>query len=402
MQVQAGPASEPGEMRVGLAERMIVLFGGLAAALTVMGLATVLPQIDAALAHTPIEHTMVKLLGSIAGLAMVAGAPLAGFAVERVGVKRFLLAMCAGYALLGTAGLWADDLRMLLASRLLLGLFASAITTTAMIIVNSGMTGAVRAKWIGLHIAVATLCSMALFPVLGALGEISWRGPFAAYGAAGLVLGGLALLVRGGSGQAVAAPAAQATAAAAGWFPTGFALLALVLGGFAVVPAVYTSFLIKAVAAGSSKTTGLVMMASSVISATASFAYGRLARALDWRTIFIVAFGFYAAAYGTLALAHSLPVIALGAGLSGVGIGWSMANLFSAAAQSCDPAMQGRVTGVVKGAQYVAGPLAVVALEPVAHAFGPQGAFGAVAMVSGLMVIWFAALATKRGKPAVA
>ena len=151
---------------VGMAERLLILFGGMAAALTVMGLSTVLPQIDAALAHTPGEHTLVKLLVPIAGLAMVAGAPLAGFMVDRCGVRRFLVAMCAGYMVLGTAGLWATDLHLLLASRLLLGLFAAAITTTAMIVVNTRMTGPQRARWTGLHISVATLCSLVLFPVL--------------------------------------------------------------------------------------------------------------------------------------------------------------------------------------------------------------------------------------------
>ncbi|MBU6268452.1 MAG: MFS transporter [Sphingomonadales bacterium] len=402
MQVQAAAAGdEPGAMRVGVAERIIVLFGGMAAALTVMGLATVLPQIDAALAHSQAEHTMVKLLGSIAGLAMVLGAPLAGFMVERVGVRRFLLAMCAGYALLGTAGLWVDDLRVLLASRLLLGLFASAITTTAMIIVNSGMTGAVRAKWTGLHIAVATLCSLVLFPVLGQLGEASWRGPFAAYGVVGAALGGVALFTGDvGVGRGDAAGATAKTGLAS-WFPTGLALLALVLGGFAVMPAVYLSFLVKQAVAHSSSNTALVMMASSLTSAAASFAFGRAARALDWRVIFIVAFAFYGAGFATLAMAHSLAMIATGAVLSGVGIGWSMANLFSAAAQQSEPATQGRVTGVIKGAQYVAGPLGVVALEPVARAFGPQGAFGAGALVAGLMVVWFAALAARRKPRAI-
>ena len=394
---------------VGLAERLLVLFGGMAAALTVMGLATVLPQIDTALAHSAGDHTMVRLLTPISGLAMVAGAPMAGFMVDRYGVRRFLFVNCLAYVLLGTVGLWASDLRVLFASRLLLGLFAAAITTTAMIVVNTRMTGGMRAKWTGLHIAVATLCSLALFPVLGALGEIGWRAPFLSYALIGGGLAILALFIRD-PGSAAVARTEKATAkpAPAGWFPVGFALLALVIGGLNMLPAVYMAFLVKQAVghslagAHSSASTAAVMMGGSVFSAIASFQFGRLARALDWRRIFVLSFLCFASSFTVLSLAQTLPVIALGAVLSGGGIGWSVANLFSASAQAADPALQSRVTGVIKGAQYIAAPLAVAAIEPVARAFGPQGAFGMAALVSWLMVVWFVALsaAARKAKPA--
>jgi len=387
---------------VGPAERVFILLGGIAAALTIIGISTVLPLIDAALAHDAGQRMLVKLLLPISGLAMVAGAPMAGFMVERAGLRRFLLINCIAYAVCGTAGLWLSDLHLLLASRLLLGLFAASIATTAIIIVNTRLEGVERAKWTGLHVSVATLGAMVLFPVLGALGELGWRWPFAAYGVVGAGLGVAALFVSDGRAPARAAGASGERMPVARWLPVGLLLLALLIGGLNTLSAVYLSFVIRELGSHASAATAMVMMGSSVVSALASGLFGKVARVLDWRRIFVIAFVVSGTGFAVLAMARTLPLVAFGAIVSGGAIGWFVPNLLSACAQRTEPALQSRVTGIIKGALYVAQPLAVVLLEPVSRAFGPHGPFGVAALAGLVMVVWFAAGAALAGRKSAA
>src|SRR5579862_4927642 len=102
--------------------KVIMVSGGVLVALCMVGITAVLPQIEAALAHDAQDRLLVKLLGTIVGATMVVGAPLVGFLVDRVGLKRVLLTSCIVYALAGTAGLYLGTLTALLVSRLILGL----------------------------------------------------------------------------------------------------------------------------------------------------------------------------------------------------------------------------------------------------------------------------------------
>jgi MFS family permease len=376
--------------RIGWAEKIVILFGGMAAALTVVGLSTVLPQIEAALAHGTEDKLFVKLLVPISGFAMVAGAPLAGFLVDRIGLRRFLLGSCIAYMLLGTTGLYLSDLRLLLASRLFLGVFAASIATTAMILINTRLDGTERAKWMGLHVAVATLGSLVLFPILGALGEIGWRWPFLSYGAAGLALGLVSLGLRsherpalpGDTGGAAKVPLLR-------WFPFRFAAIAFLVGSLNIIPAVYLSFVVHEVGGHSSANTAMLMMGSSLAGAGFSVLFGRIARVLDWRRIFVAGFLLAAAGHGLLAAASSLPFIAVANVIAGMSIGWLVPNMMTAAAHETEPAFQSRVTGIMKGAQYFAQPVAVLLIDPVARQFGPHGPFGAASVLSALALAWF-------------
>ena len=170
---------------------VIMLSGGISVALVMIALTPVLPKIEAALADTADERLLVKLLVTVVGITMLLGAPIAGFLVARIGVKRVLMAAGLVYDLGGTAGLYLDNLVPLLASRLIVGLAGGAIAATSMTLINSTFDAAGRAKWMGSHVAVATLGGLVLHPLAGALGEWGWRLPFALY-ALGLAYSALA------------------------------------------------------------------------------------------------------------------------------------------------------------------------------------------------------------------
>jgi sugar phosphate permease len=81
----------------------------------------------------------------------------------------------------------------------------------------------------------------------------------------------------------------------------------------------------------------------------------------------------------------------------GFGIGWFTPNLMNALSRRVTQHQQGRAVGILKAAHFSASPLAVLAVEPIARAFGPQGAMMASAIVALSVAVVFAVIAT-RGK----
>jgi MFS family permease len=157
-------------------ERVIMLLGGLPAALALMGLTSVLPKIDTALAHSPHDSFLVKQLIGAVGLAMVVGAPAAGFLVHRLGLRNLLVASLGIYVVAGTAGLYISDLTILLTTRLCLGLAAAAFQIMSMTLINVRLRDTERASWMGRHIAFAMIGTIFFHPIAGMLGDITWRG----------------------------------------------------------------------------------------------------------------------------------------------------------------------------------------------------------------------------------
>lgn len=378
-----------------------MLTGGISVAITLSALTPVLPKIDAALAHGPDDTFLVKLLVTVVGLTMVIGAPITGFLIDRSGVRRVLTVSSLLYAVAGTAGLYLHSLRALLVSRLLLGFAAASIATISMTIINARLDAQGRAKWMGGHVAVATLGGLLLSPVAGALGELSWRGPFALY-FFGLLLAVVAML---GLDDWRPAPRPVARDASEqrllSWFPARYALLAIVIGSITYLPVVYVPFLTRDAGISSPFLISLIFLADTTLTITMASLFGKLSRYVSSQAAF--AFSFACTGLGMLITAFSSSIVGIFIGMMafGLGLGWFVPNLMTAAAKQVAVDQQGRTVGLVKAAHYLAAPLCTVLVEPLTRAVGPRGAMLTGAVLSILLLGLFAYQCTPRGTRAL-
>jgi MFS family permease len=367
--------------------RAIMLGGGVMVALALAGINSILPQIEADLARGPEDSLLIKQLVGIVALSMVAGAPLAGFLIDRIGARRVVIVASFLYALFGTAGVYLTDLHALLVSRLLLGMAAVAITTTSMTMINTGFSGVERARLMGVHTGVAMIGSIVIHPISGGLGELGWRWPFALY-ALGLVFAFLAL----GLDRHDAPRAAPATAAVKGpslltWFPFRYAVLAVLIGAITYIPMVYIPYLMRELGTTSPTVISLALTGDVALGATLAILYGRARKHIPIHVAF--AFSFACTGVGSLltAYAGSLVGIILGMAVFGIGLGWFTPNLMTAVAQLVKAEQQGRATGLVKGAHHLAAPLAIVAVEPIVRRLGPDSAMMVAASIAFSLLI---------------
>jgi MFS family permease len=353
--------------------KTVMLGGGVSIAITLGALSPVLPKIDAALARTPNDSLLIKLLATIVGLTMVVGAPVTGVLVDRIGVRRVLIVACVVYAIAGTAGLYLESLAALIGSRLLLGLVAASIATVSMTLINSRLDVSERAKWMGGHVAVATIGGLILNPIAGLLGEISWRGPFALY-ALGLLLAGIAIFgVDNWRPARRASPAAPSQRVWA-WFPARYAFLAICIGSVTYLPLVYLPFLAREAGVTSPFVISLVLLVDTTLTAIMATLFGRFRRPVSSQVAFASSFAFTAVGMSITAMSPSLTGIMIGMMFFGTGVGWFVPNLMTAAAQCVAADQQGRTVGFVKAAHYLAAPLCTVMVEPLTRHVGPKGA----------------------------
>ena len=356
---------------------------------TSIGILPVLPQIQAHYSDVPNSATIVRLLITIIGVAMVFGAPIAGFCANRFGWRRMLLGGSIAYGLIGVAGAFVDSLWLLLLTRLLLGLATAVVGTLMMTIATTAMAGDERNKWLGYVMVAGMVSSLILIPLSGILGSVSWRVPFLVYGM-GFVM---AVLVAVGvpdqetdtsdtSGLEGAGPETRAG------FPFIIIGVALTTGILCGAQSVYLPFHIANLGVRDPTTVSLSMLPGAAIGALFSMLYGRIRRKLSIPATFMLAFAAAGMGQSVIGTAGGVTGVIIGGIISGMGIGLMTPNLYAFTAVIGTTAERARNMGLTRGG-FFAGPLlAQAALEPIAaiaKAGGAILALGALGIVSALV-----------------
>lgn len=384
-------------------ERVIMLLGGVPAALALMALASVLPKIDAALAHSAQDSFLVKQLIGAVGLAMVVGAPAAGFLVNRIGLRNLLIAALIIYVAAGTAGLYISDLPTLLVTRLCVGLVAATVQIMGISLISVRYGESERAKWMGRHIGCAMIGTIFLHPVAGMLGDIDWRGPFVLYAAALLLLPAAfncqhtlhnadtntntntQANTNANSTQEISknsSPTSAQKPSLISSFPWHYLLFGMLLGGIAYLPMVYAPYLLRQNGISSSTIMSLVLTADSLAGASMAMFFGRARKRLSHYEAFAISLACSGCGALIAVTAHNVVGIIIGLLIYGLGIGWFTPNLMTALSKKVSPLQQAKAAGFVKGAHFLSAPLFITLAEPIARHHGPRGAILIIAVLA--------------------
>ena len=164
--------------------------------MAVMGLVVLVPVLPGMMAQfhaLPGVEYLVPLMLTLPALCVAVLGPIAGIVVDRFGRRRTCITALVIYGLVGMLPLVLDTLSAIIASRLVLGVMEALIVTSSTTLIGDYFHGREREKWLANQTAVASIASIFLALLGGALGSFSWRGPFAAYGVSILFAIGLML-----------------------------------------------------------------------------------------------------------------------------------------------------------------------------------------------------------------
>ncbi|MFI1993917.1 MFS transporter [Actinoplanes sp. NPDC020271] len=368
--------------RAGAGQLVLLLAGSCLSVLGAVLIAPVLPQMTDHFAGVAGADVLVPVVLTVPALVIGLTAPFAGFIVDAVDRKRLLVAAMVGYALCGTAPLYLSSLPAIIFSRVLVGLCEAAIMTCCTTLIADYWSGRQRSRYLGLQTLLASVSATVFLGLGGAIGGSGWRAPFWLYTVALVLAVPMALLIWQPARSARAAssdsPAGLSAAPAAGrrglpplpWRALRTPCLVTLAGGlvfYALI--VELSFVLDEVGVKSTGTIGALSALMSLATAIAAGSFAKLS-AKTPRQLLPIAFGLAAAGFLILSATAAVPVITLGAVITGAGTGLLLPTLLTWATNSLGFEERGRGTGLWTGALFVGEFLSPVLINGLSAATG--------------------------------
>jgi predicted MFS family arabinose efflux permease len=340
----------------------------------------ILPQITAHFANEPNAGVWVRLMVSGLSAAMIVGAFTSGFLAERIGELRLLLICLVLYGLAGAAGFVLEDLKLMVAARLVLGVVFSAASGLAMALITTEIEPSKRDRWVGFFVVSGTVGAVVLVGVVGAIGRYDWRYVFLLY----LLAWPCALFTALTFPRRDRAQRAAAMQAAAGFgVPWQMMLVALFVGAIGTTMFMYLPYRLAEIGQGRPEQLAPLMATSTAFGAVGSTAYGWIRRYLSTVGMFVGASLLAAAGLLVISSTTARPVIFAGIVLFGSGLGMLMPNVFSGCAAATPAIYRPRMLGFVRSTFYGGPLLAQVFLEMVLNRFGADATLVAIALICG-------------------
>lgn len=153
--------------------------------MAVMGLIVLVPVLPAIFAHfndVPGVEYLVPLMLTLPALCVALLSPVAGVVVDFFGRRKTLIVSLCVYGVVGVLPMFLESLTAIIASRALLGAAEALIVISSTTLIGDYFHGREREKWLANHTAVASISSILLAFLGGALGSFGWRAAFSAYG----------------------------------------------------------------------------------------------------------------------------------------------------------------------------------------------------------------------------
>ena len=366
----------------------VLLSGAPCMALMFVVVAPVLSSLAAHFGAGADGALIAQLIMTLPGIGIILGGPTTGWLVERAGIRPALFGSLIVYSLAGVAGLVIDDLRLMLATRLLLGWSAAGISTATMAFIGLRYEGDARARILGYQSAVGACAGLVALLAAGGLGEVAgWRAPFALYLLGAVVLLLALLTIPRACGHSAREPAQSGSFLLPLW-PV-YVLIVLVFAAV-FMGAVQIAFVLAADGTTSPAEQSWVLACSSLSSAIGAWAYGRMRSRLGSYGTLAACLALLAAGFMVVGLSHSALSTASGCVISGLGGGAIGPYVAGVLLDRAPEAVRGRAVGFMYTAIYLgdfANPLLVTPLRSV---LGIHGAFLAVAATLGAAAVYAA------------
>ncbi|WP_229075966.1 MFS transporter [Actinoplanes sp. DH11] len=377
--------STPAPIRQAGRTQLILLLAG--SCLSVLGavlIAPVLPQMTDHFAGVPGAAALVPIVLTVPALMIGLTAPFAGVIADRIDRKRVLIIAMVGYSIFGTAPLYLNSLGSIIGSRVLVGLCEAAIMTCCTTLIADYWSGSRRSRYLGLQTLLASVSATVFLGIGGALGSSGWRTPFWLYAVAVLLAVPMALLIW----QPARAAAAPAELPPIPWRKLRTPCLVTLAGGvvfYALI--VELSFVLDEVGVTATATIGALSALMSLATAAAAGSFAKLSRHTP-RTLLPIAFGLAAAGFLVIAATTSVPVITLGAVLTGAGTGLLLPTLVTWATNGLSFAERGRGTGLWTGTLFIGQFFSPILITGVGAAVGGLWpALGLLGVVSAVLAV---------------
>jgi MFS family permease len=331
-----------------------------------MGVVLLTPTLPMLNLHFAGHPYLVSIALTAPALCIALLSPLAGYLADRFQRRTVLLCALVLYGAFGTAPMFLDPIAAVVIARFGLGIAEAIIMTSCFALLADYFAADERNRWLAYLASFIALAATGFYVIGGVLGTLSWRAPFAAYGA-GVPIFLAASLILFEPDRAIpsAASADRAEPARGAFFDPGLlGTLAVTTASsilFFIVPLQF-AVLLNEDGAQSSLAMGLLLACAGLGNPLGALAFRWTAR---FGTSLNLVWAFVISSVGLLLAAWSTnPAIATaGAFVNQLGAGITYPVLMASAMNQLPPNLRGRGGGMWLSAFFIGqflSPLVVV------------------------------------------
>ncbi len=376
---------------------LLIILAGMGSALTLAPLFPALPAISEHFAGLPHGEKLVRGLITSVSIAFVVGAPLAGFLVERFDMRKLLIGAALLFSLSGLSGLLIDNLWVLLASRILLGLSETTVSTIVVALIVSRLDPVRRDRWLGWFTMSIAVAAFALLEFGGLVADQNWRLIFLFYAVGFAIMLAAAVAIKSGSsseparGAAVApslGPARAGTLGIVAIIPFAVIGIGIAAGAVENTTPIFLPFHLAEVGETEPSRIARVILPNAAALALSAFLYGYIRRHLSIRTTFVASFLGAGLSLIWLGWLDNYALMLVASACLGFSIGPLAPNLYAFAACYGSGHHQARNIGISRGAFFAGAPIMQLVLEPVATSTSAGMALVTLGCTSLLLMLW--------------
>lgn len=361
-----------------------ILFTSAVAWLVPSAIAPGLPALYADYAHLPDAQLLSRMVLTMPMLSIAVSGPLVGYAADRLGRRRVLIASLLCFGIAGVSGLVLQSLIAILVSRALLGVFLAGILTSVTALLGDYYNGDERRRMAGLQATFMAFGTVVFVVLGGLLAEVHWR--------LGFVLYGYTFLILPAALMSLYEPRPRPTTASPSRIGHPIVLLLYLLAfvcmiGLFMIPS-QTQFFLREIGIPDPALAGIAVGTFNLSAGVASFAFPLLHRRIGTNAVFAAMFAIVALGYVLIGRSHSYADVIAAMAFGGSSMGVFLPNLNLAILSRVPEGRRGRALGGVTTSFYLGQFLSPFYSVPIGVAFGIGFAFE----VTGYWLIAIAAL----------
>jgi MFS family permease len=314
-------------------------------------------------------------IATLPSIGIMIGAPITGWVIERTGSRTFLLAILMVFGIAGSAGLYVDDVWILVGTRFILGVAASGIVTCTLIMIGEYFDAETRARVLGYQAAVGAISALIIIQSAGVLADwAGWRAPFAMYLLAFAIFIAAAIaipkrpLAEHRRAKEVAPPGTLVAL-----LPVLAVVVALFVGSF--MPTLQISFLLTENGVMTHATQSLVLSVGALMVGVGSAIFGPVRSRIGDRWTLRFCAALIGSGIMISGLSHGVALVAVGGAISGIGTGLLNPQVNNMLITRAGPGARGRAAGLGYTARYTGDFLNPVFVGPLTQWFGIHTAF---------------------------
>jgi len=359
----------------------------LASSLGVMGGVIVVPVLDVMRQELNLSETAAGLIITSHGLTIAFTSPIAGWMVDRWGLRWPMAGGLILYGLAGGSGLFIDNYTGLIISRIFFGLGTAIVFTISTVAFFTLYQGSARNQMMGWRSSATSLGALVWPLVGGALGGISWNAAFGTYLVA-IPIGIATCWLMPNDRPSQKRPEGNAFTLLTGYPAICWVyilLMALAMMSFAL--AVFLPQRLGQLGVTRPLTVSLYMVAMSSAAIVTAMGYSRLRELASYETMLRLSFVAWTAAFLILGLVSSPAILVLSPILVGIAQGLGFPAVTVLIGELVPNNLWGRATALSSTLMFLGQFLAPVILGPLASMISIPGVYLLLAAAASLLLL---------------